>query len=179
MGECARVHERLPQSSPYRFPPTCWHFHNCSQSYFESAQDWNCGILLVCLLFQKSSAWHKGSFFESSLYLKASKQWGRHQTSAASSLSFGADLEDGLCSGRLHHTNDSKAVPKLTRVVLGESASSSDRHRDSLPPLLLEHTSLARPPGPLRHLAPPEQARREACFQYGEPNPIRGEPLEC
>lgn len=71
MGECARVHERLPQRSPYRFPPTCWYFHNCSQSYSESAEDWNCGILLVCLLFQMSSAWHKGSFFESSLYLKA------------------------------------------------------------------------------------------------------------
>lgn len=170
MGECAHVHERLPQRSHYRFPSTCWHFHNCSKSYFESAQVWSCGIVLVCLLFQMSAAWNEGSFFWIKFVFQSLK------ASAASSISLGADLEDGQCSGRLHHTNDSKAVPKLTSVVLGESASSSDRHRDSL---LLEHTSLARPPGLSDTLLLQSSSLEKPCFQYGEPNPIRGEPLEC
>lgn len=163
MGECARVHERLPRRSPYRFPPappTCWHFNNCSKK----------------LLWVNTSLelWH---FISLAFYFKWALHDIKHQTSAASPVPFGADLEDGLRSGSLHHTNDSKAVPKLTRVVLGESASSSDRHRDSL--LLLEHTSLAGPPGPSDTLLFQSRPGEKPCFQYGEPNPIRGEPLEC
>lgn len=79
----------------------------------------------------------------------------------------------------LHHISDSKAVPKLTRVVvLGESANSSDRQRDSLL-LLLEHTSLALPPGSPNASLLQSRPVKKPHFQYGEPNSIRGEPLEC
>lgn len=77
----------------------------------------------------------------------------------------------------LHHISDSKAVPKLTRVVLGEFANSSDRQHDSL--LLLEHTSLALPPGSPNASALQSRPVKKPHFQYGEPNSIRGEPLEC